>query len=241
MPVHWRSSVDCRLKALSWHLVSRSVSCGAAARSRVRCDGWRSAARSHRSSRWFRCSAASRAATAFSGTAWTAKKCKRTVRCVLCRQRRVMSKASAKATYTLSRAFLSPQNPSAGEPRAPAKHGRKPFDATEFGPPCPQVDINGVYIGHEDCLTLNVWSARRPPRRPRRLSRPRARVLVRKLRGARSRSRLRRSPPRKPPAISLAEPSRNRRPRLCRLPTRLVVRNPRSTSPPSLRRRPHAV
>jgi len=32
------------------------------------------------------------------------------------------------------------------------------LDATAFGPPCPQVDDDGVVIGEENCLQLNVWA-----------------------------------------------------------------------------------
>ena len=30
-------------------------------------------------------------------------------------------------------------------------------DAREFGPPCPQLDDNGMVVGEEDCLQLNLW------------------------------------------------------------------------------------
>ncbi len=41
------------------------------------------------------------------------------------------------------------------EPPAPWQSVR---DASEFGPPCPQLDDNGAYFGDEDCLQLNVWT-----------------------------------------------------------------------------------
>lgn len=33
-------------------------------------------------------------------------------------------------------------------------------DAADFGPMCPQYDSGGAVVGDEDCLTLNVWTAR---------------------------------------------------------------------------------
>jgi para-nitrobenzyl esterase len=35
-------------------------------------------------------------------------------------------------------------------------------DATTFGYKCPQIDINGVLLGNEDCLTLNVFAINPP-------------------------------------------------------------------------------
>lgn len=45
--------------------------------------------------------------------------------------------------------------------RAPADPGCLPpngFEATRFGPQCPQLDADGAPTGDEDCLQLNVWA-----------------------------------------------------------------------------------
>lgn len=40
-------------------------------------------------------------------------------------------------------------------------------EAITFGPECPQLDRNDVFVGEEDCLFLNVWAPKSPPPDPR--------------------------------------------------------------------------
>ncbi len=57
-----------------------------------------------------------------------------------------------------------PVGPLRWRPPAPPEAWSGTRDAREFGPPCPQLDDNGMVVGEEDCLQLNLWrpAARTP-------------------------------------------------------------------------------
>jgi para-nitrobenzyl esterase len=57
---------------------------------------------------------------------------------------------------------FAPPEPLGCFPGAPAA-----FAATDFGARCPQRDADGVVVGAEDCLTLNVWVPQAPAAVPR--------------------------------------------------------------------------